>query len=284
MSPDSSALAGRRRSSLFVPVTNSRFIARAATVEADCVVLDLEDSIPADLKATARAAVRTAAAELESSTTVAVRVNSGEHLAADLERCVHAGIAEVVLPKVESPDEVESFWALCSQLDYRPRLTALVESARGLMALGRILAVGDISYVALGIEDLRGELDLCAPTDDSSETLLHAHARVILEAVAAGVIPLGNLGTIAAFNDEVAVKSWADQAWQMGYRGGFCIHPKQVAIFNEAYRPSDSDREWAREVIAGRDEAAAQGRAVFLVAGRMIDVPLIRRAERILAQ
>jgi citrate lyase subunit beta/citryl-CoA lyase len=135
----------------------------------------------------------------------------------------------------------------------------------------------------MGAEDVRGELDLCAPDDDSSDTVLHAHAMVILAAVAAGVVPLGNLGTIAAFNDETAVRGWADHAWRMGYRGGFCIHPKQVAIFNEAYRPSESDRQWAREVLAGSQVAAAEGRAVFLIRGRMIDAPLIRRAERILA-
>jgi len=69
----------------------------------------------------------------------------------------------------------------------------------------------------------------------------------------------------------------------MGYRGGFCIHPKQVAIFNEAYRPSETDRQWAREVLAGSAKAASEGRAVFLVAGRMVDAPMIRRAQQILA-
>lgn len=272
-----------RRSSLFVPVTNSRFVENAKTVGADCVVLDLEDSVPEDLKDSARKAIRSASQTIAANTVVAVRINSGEHLAADIAQCCDAGISEVVLPKVDSPDDIEKYWDTCSQLNYEPRLTVLVESSRGLMSLGRILAAGPIDYVALGIEDLRGELDLCAPNDDSSETLLHAHAMVILEAVAAGVIPLGNLGTIAAFHDESALRSWAEQAWRMGYRGGFCIHPKQVAVFNEAYRPSERDREWAREVLAGSEAAAAEGRAVFLVGGRMIDAPLVRRAHRILA-
>lgn len=276
------ASAVLRRSALFVPAHVSRYVERAATAGADAVVLDLEDSVPADLKGVARSALDAAVGRLQAVADLVVRVNPGAELGADLRACAAAGVPEIVLPKVNGPADVHRLRERAG--DYAPRLSVLVESARGLAALPEILACGPLVSVALGAEDLRAEVEWFAPGGPVSPVLLHANASVVLAAHAEAVVPLGLLGSIGAVRDLGGLRDGAARAWRMGYRGSYCVHPDQVEVLNQEYAPSGRDVAWARAAVEGADAARRAGRGAFLLDGAMVDTPLVDRAHRILGR
>lgn len=269
-----------RRSSLFVPAHVPRFVEKASSAGADAVILDLEDAVPADQKEAARAGLPQAVGSL--SGTVVVRVNSGAELARDIEACAAAGVGEVLLPKVDGPDDIVRFRELCAASGTSPALSVLVETTRGLARMAETLSCGPIVTMALGVEDLRVELEPFAPDDaPESATLLHIHVTAVLAAMAAGVVPLGLIGPIGNIKDLDRLRAGAAAAWRIGYRGTLCIHPSQVPVHNEEYAPSEADLRWAKAVTDGAAEAAREGRGAFVVDGAMVDAPLIERAERI---
>lgn len=273
----------RRRSQLFVPAHVDRFARKATSVCADAVVLDLEDSVPARERDGARDSLASRVDLLSAVPLLMVRVNAGSELEADVRACHAVAVEEVLVPKVESAGDVQRVRELCRDLGYAPRVSLLVESARGLANLGAILAVGVAATVALGVEDLRAELELHAPVPGSSEVLMHAHASLILAARAHDVTPIGLLGSIARYDDDAALSRAAVDSWRLGYRGSYCIHPKQVKALNHGFRPASKDVEWAHRVVLAEVHAADQGRGAFVVDGAMVDAPLVSRARRILA-
>jgi citrate lyase subunit beta/citryl-CoA lyase len=272
------------RSLLFFPAHVPRYLASAATSGADAVVLDLEDSVlPAD-KDAARSALAPAIAGLSGSSDVLVRVNADAGLLGrDLAQCAGSGARHVLLPKVSGPGDLDALHHALGRLGYAPEVSILIESCTGVMRIPQILDVaGPLRSVALGVEDLRHELELSAPGDDSaSPALLWAHGALIVAATAAGVPPLGILGSISEFSDLDRLAQQAAASWRTGYRGSYCIHPAQVPVLNAAYAASDLDVLWAREVLSAAEDAAAHGRGAFTVRGRMVDAPLVERAARI---
>lgn len=270
-----------RRSQLFVPAHVDKFAAKAVTLDVDGVVLDLEDAVPAAERAGARHALARRTVDLSATSRVIVRVNADGDLPEDLRACQDAGVSEVLLPKVSGPHDIERFLDLCGDIGYSTRLSILVESAAGLTRIHQILASTAIETVCLGAEDLRAELELFAPTHTTSQTLMAAHAQVVLAALAADVTPLGLLGSISQYKDTDTLWRTAVASWQAGYRGAYCVHPLQVDVFNASFRPTDDDIWWAERVIAGGREARAQGRGAFVVDGDMVDAPLVARAREI---
>jgi citrate lyase subunit beta/citryl-CoA lyase len=249
------------------------------------VVLDLEDSVPVERKQAARAALSDAVRALDAAVATCVRVNPEQDLLQrDLLACADAGVGAILLPKVGGPTDLERLYGLLEKLDYHPRVNLLIESCQGVTALPRILdAAGPLETVALGVEDLRQELELFAPGGRISPSLEWAHSALVFAAQGAGVRPLGLLGSIAELSDLDEFASGARTAWRMGFRGSYCVHPRQVPILNTAYGPDERDLSWAGSVTAAAAEHAAAGRGSFTVDGRMVDAPLVARAERILA-
>jgi citrate lyase subunit beta/citryl-CoA lyase len=270
-----------RRSSLFVPAHVPRFVQKAGSAGADAVILDLEDAVPADQKDAARAGLPEAVAKLTG--TVVVRVNSGDALADDIEACARAGVQEILLPKADGPEDVLRFRELCRGAGFEPALSVLIETTRGLARMAETLACGPIATMALGVEDLRVELEPFAPDGaPESATLMHIHVTAVLAAMAAGVVPLGLIGPIGNISDLDRLRAGAAAAWRMGYRGTLCIHPSQVPVHNAEYAPSAGDLAWAEAVAEGAAEAAKEGRGAFVVDGAMVDAPLVERAARIM--
>lgn len=273
-----------RRALLFVPAHRERYVVSAAGAGADGVVLDLEDSVPASEKVTARGALAGDLATLADVPLVIVRVNAGDDLEADLTACRDAGVVEVLLPKVDDARDVTAFDTLCERLGYRPDLSVLVESSRGQRHLDDILARPNITTVALGVEDLRAEIELHAPRRaETSTTIVSAMGDLVLAAFAHGVTPLGIVGSIAELGDVELFARGASEAFAMGMRGSYCIHPRHVPHLLREFSPSPADRDWARAVLAADEEAARAGRGAFVVDDSMVDAPLVQRARRILA-
>jgi citrate lyase subunit beta/citryl-CoA lyase len=274
------------RSSLFAPAHIERRFESAASAGADAVVLDLEDSVPVSHKPAARAGLAKGAQVIANRCELLVRVNSEAALLADdLEACAAANIGIVLFPKVSHPRDVERLFDALARLQYAPRVGILIESYSGVARLTDILdRAGPLYSVALGPEDLRAEIELSAPTSGlDSEALKWAHCALVVAAAAAGVPPLGALGSITNLDDLARWEQDARAAWQLGYRGAYCVHPRQVPALNVAYSPSEHDRAWARAVLEAYAHNERDGLGAFRLDGAMVDAPHVQRARRILA-
>lgn len=133
--------------------------------------------------------------------------------------------------------------------------------------------------MALGPEDFSASVGGAPELD----LLLTPNLSVLFAARAAGLLPLGFVGSIGEFSDTHKIREAAAHARRLGFVGALAIHPTQVAIFNEAFSPSEQELEWARRVVAAQNDTSAQGRGAFALDGKMVDAPVIRRAREIIA-
>ncbi len=278
----------RMRSLLFVPAHVPRFVARAHERGADAVILDLEDSVPAEGKGTARASLVDSIAAVARGAAPMVRVNAGLlDLARDLEAAVVPGLSALVLPKVEEPALVRAVAEAVAGLEEARgipagtvRLVLQVETPAALPSLFAIAASHPrVAAMTLGPEDYLAAMG--AAPDDAA--LLPPNAAVLAAARAAGIVPLGFVGSIAGFDDLDDYARRIAAARRMGFRGAMAIHPSQVAVLNAGFAPDAAEVAWARRVVAGDAAARAEGRGAFRLDGRMVDPPVVRRAAEILA-
>ncbi|WP_287201708.1 CoA ester lyase [Mesorhizobium sp.] len=279
----------RWRSLLFVPVHVPRFVEAAHERGADGVILDLEDSVPQDRKGEARKRLPESVAKLaRRGASVLVRVNRGlRALAVDLDAAVMAGVDALVLPKTDSAEWVLEIANAVSELERernlplgRIRFLAQIETPAALQRLAAIASAHPrMVAMALGPEDFSAAVGGSPEFD----LLLTPNLSVLFAARAAGLLPLGFIGSIGEFSDTHKLRETAAQARRLGFVGALAIHPTQVAIFNEAFSPSDQEVEWARHVLAAEKEAAAQGRGAFALEGKMVDAPVVQRAREIIA-
>jgi citrate lyase subunit beta/citryl-CoA lyase len=277
------------RSLLYVPTTADRFVEGAASRGADAIILDLEDSVPAADKDRARALIPEAAARVSrNGADVVVRINRPlRDCVRDLEACVLPGIAALCLPKAAGPDHVRLLSELVGELEAERglpaggiRLVAMVETPAAVLDL-RALAAADPRLVALtlGDEDFSNAIG----AEPDADALLSVKQSLIVAAAAAGVLPLGFLGSISDYADMDAFRAMVRRSRRMGYRGACCIHPKQVAVLNEEFSPRPEEVERARRVVAAAEAALAEGRGAAALDGRMIDAPVVQRARALIA-
>lgn len=279
------------RSGLFVPVNVERFLARAHERGADAIQLDLEDSIaPAD-KPEARRKVEAAVARLrrEARADILVRINQPlEDAVRDIEAAVIPGVAALMVTKVEGPDHLRLLDELVSRLEQKRglpeggiRFVALIE-APGPLAQAHAIARATPRTVglSLGAEDYATAIG----GEPTEEVLLMPKQQILQAAVAAGLMPLGTISTVADYSDLVAYERVVRRSAAFGFVGASAIHPAQVPVLNAGFSPSPEKVAAAERMIALDREAAAQGRGSFAIDGKMIDIPIIRRAEALLAR
>ncbi len=279
------------RSKLFVPGSRPEFFAKALASEADALSFDLEDSVTESRKAEARATVGEFLASEPAHAggkTLIVRVNpaDGPHFEADLRAVVREGLHLINLPKVESPAQVRqavaAIEAACAANGVRtpPRLLLNVESPRGLRCAAEIAAADPaVAGLQLGFGDLFEPLGI----HRSDARAVHACMLAVrLAAGEAGVYVLDS--AFADIADTEGYLAEARMARDLGYLGKSCIHPRQVPLANQVFRPSDADIEHAQRVMSAAHEAAQGGIGAFRVGGRMVDGPFIERARAILAE
>ncbi|RWK79820.1 MAG: CoA ester lyase [Mesorhizobium sp.] len=279
----------RWRSLLFVPSHVPRFVEAAHERGADGIILDLEDSVPQDQKDESRRQLSASVTKVgRKGAYVLVRVNRGlRALAADLDAAVIAGVDALVLPKTASAEWVSEIANAVSELERERnlppggiRFLAQIETPGALQRLAAIASAHPrMVAMALGPEDFSAAVG-GAPEFD---LLLAPNLAVLFAARAAGLLPLGFIGSIGEFSDTHKLREAAAHARRLGFAGALAIHPAQVAIFNEAFSPSAQELEWARRVLAAEKDAAGQGRGAFALEGKMVDPPVIRRAQEITA-
>lgn len=274
------------RSLLFVPATAPHLLAKAAQRGADAIVIDLEDAVPLDRKAEARVLAVHAVEHLRAQgATVLLRVNADPQLLeADLASAPLAQLAAVMLPKVESHQEIWALDAALARLAPERKdelsIVALIESARGVLAAERIaLASKRLCALGFGAEDYAAEMSVMPCVD----ALAWPAQQVATCARAYGLGCWGLPGSVGEVSDIAAFASLVSQARNMGFTGSVCIHPAQVGAVNAGFGPTERELAWARRVVAADRAARANGQGAVLLEGRMIDRPIVERAARWLA-
>ena len=266
------------RSLLFAPGSDERKLVKALESDADAVVADLEDAVAPGEKETARELVRhlfagTAAA---SGPLRLVRVNgvgTAFH-AGDMAAVAAIAPDAIVLPKA-TPDAVDALGT------NGPAVVAIIETAQGVRLAYEIATQPRVAALQIGAVDLGAEVGL-EPRQDGIE-LLYVRAKVVLDSVAAGLrspFDVVHLDVQAG----TALEEECRLARSLGFRGKACIHPSQVPVVNRAFTPSEPELAWARRVLAAYEEATADGRGAVALDGAMIDLPVVERARRLLAE
>ncbi len=278
------------RSLMYVPAHVGRFVEKAHTRGADCILLDIEDAVPPEEKPRARAAIATAAPMVrQGGADVLVRINAPLSLAVrDIEAAVCPAVDGLIITKARGADHVKLLDELVSECEARAGLPVghlwfylLVETPEALPhaeAIGRASPRG--VAMSLGAEDFATAIE----SEPSEEALAVARSLVLHATRAAGLMALGLTGTLAGFGDPAAFQAMAERSRRLGFEGASCINPAQVGPLNAAFTPSAQEVEYARKVIAVDAAARAEGKGAVALEGKMIDIPVVRRAERLLAR
>ncbi len=278
------------RSLLYVPANNRRFVDGAHTRGADAIILDLEDSVPLAEKAAARGALRRSVATSgRGGADVLVRINRPLRMAlADIEEAVRAGADALWLSKVESPEHVRMLAEVVSEVEHEQRrdagstkLVAVVESPAAYFRAEEI-ARADPRVVAMGLgsEDFALEAGMAPDAD----TLYVPKQTIQFAARAAGIMPLGFIGTVADYADTDAFAETVRRARRFGFEGAACVHPSGVPVLNEELTPTVDEIADAEKIMTAYEEAERRGLGAVTVDGKMVDVPVVERARRLLAR
>ena len=278
------------RSLLYVPVNVEKYVERAHTRGADCIQLDLEDSVPASEKDRARTLVPVAAAKVRrGGADVVVRINRPDALAArDLEAAICSEVNGIAVTKAENPAHLQRLDDIVSRLEAQrglpnghTRFIAMIETPAAFFEMPAIArALPRLVAMNIGGEDFALENGM----EPNEETLLMPKQQMIFAARSGGLMPLGFIASVAAFGDWEAFARMVRRSRQFGFMGAGCIHPGQVPIVNQEYSPNAEAAAYAQLVIEENAKAEAAGRASFAIDGKMIDVPVVERARRLLAR
>lgn len=278
------------RSLLYVPANVRKYVDKAHTRGADAIQLDLEDSVPVAEKNNARKMVQEAAEIVsQAGADVVVRINQPLRMAIrDLEEVVSPRIRAVVLPKTDSASHIRLLAEVVDELESErgmtpghTRFVALVEDADAFFRMHEIAkAHPRMTGIGLGGEDFATSMG----ADPDPDVMLYPKQHTIIAARAAGIMPLGIIGTVADYSDKEAMRKIITNSRRFGFDGASCIHPSIVPILNEGFRPSEEEVASAKRVVQGFEAALAEGRASIEVDGKMIDYPVVERAEKLLAR
>lgn len=277
------------RSKLFVPGARPELFGKALASAADAISIDLEDAVVESRKGEARAAVAEFLRSSESQASaksIIVRVNAlaTEHFSADVRMIATPTLALVNLPKIESAVEVDAAIAVIDRAfvdaGLRPTLRVLanIESPKGLRHAVEIASHPRVAGLQLGYADLFGPFGIERREPKHIYSVMFA-AR--MAAAEAGVFVYD--GAFPDIKDADGFRAEAQMAHRLGFLGKSCIHPSQVALANEVFLPGEAEIQQAQRLLDAAREAAGKGAGAFLLDGRMIDTPDIRRAESIVA-
>lgn len=278
------------RSLLYVPVNVEKYVAKAHTRGADAVQLDLEDSVPVSEKANARKLVQEAAETVsQAGADVVVRINQPLRMAVrDLEETISPRVQAITLTKVDSASHVRLLAEIVDELEAERGMTpghtrfyTLVETADAFFRLEEIAkAHPRVAALGLGGEDFATSVGMVPDPD----VMLYPKQQSIIACRAAGIMPLGIIGTVADYGDIEGMRAIIRNSRRFGFEGASCIHPSIVPILNEEFRPSEEEVAEAQRMIQSFEAAVAEGRASLEIDGKMIDYPVVFRAQQLLDQ
>lgn len=282
-------MSGLRRSMMFVPGNNPGMVQNAAIYGADTVILDLEDSVALAEKDAARFLVQAAIKTMNYPCEVAVRIN---HISTpfgrdDLEAVLAVRPDLIRLPKAESAADIETIDAIIGEAEARYgfapgsiKMMAAIETARGVLKAYEIASASPrMVAIAIGGEDFVADLKI-KRTKDGKE-MMAARGQLVLAARAAGIDAIDSV--FADANDEEGFIAETTMIKEMGFAGKSVVNPRQIRLVHQIYTPSTQDIEYAKRVIEAYREAVAAGSGVISLNGKMVDAPIVIRAEHTLA-
>ena len=278
------------RSFLFAPGNHPRRVEKALSLGADAVILDLEDACPIAEKVATRAVV-VAASQNARTGLGYVRVNATttEFGYGDIVAVVQKGVDGIVLPKVESADELKAVEWVISGLERERGLPPgrfdvipIIETGKGVANVGAITSAGTrVKRIAFGAGDFT--LDMGLTWTRAETELLPYRSACVLASRAAGIeAPIDTVWV--DLKDAEGFRASTGRIKELGFQGKMCIHPDQVPVVNEVLSPSAAEVEWSRKVVEAFDAAERAGSASIQLEGKFIDYPIVYRARRVLAQ
>lgn len=272
-----------RRSVLYMPGANERAMEKARTLPADALILDLEDAVAPDVKPVARERACAAAASGDyGDREVAIRVNGKgtPWHADDLRAAAVAGPAAVLVPKVDSAEEVRAIEQAIDRAPDHTRIWAMIETPVAVLRCAEIAAASErLSVLVLGTNDLAKEM--LAEQVPGRGPLLGPLSMCVLAARATGRVILDGVYNDVRDADGFAAECL--QGKQFGFDGKTLVHPSQIEPCNRIFAPSEEDVAHARKVIEAFEQAHAAGRGVATVDGRMIEILHVDNARRVLS-
>ncbi|HEQ2218486.1 citrate (pro-3S)-lyase subunit beta [Streptococcus pyogenes] len=278
-----------RRTMMFVPGANAAMLRDAPLFGADSIMFDLEDSVSLKEKDTSRALVHFALKTFDySSVETVVRVNGLDSCGAlDIEAVVLAGVNVIRLPKTETAQDIIDVEAVIERVERengievgRTRMMAAIESAEGVLNARDIAKASKrLIGIALGAEDYVTNMKTRRYPD--GQELFFARSMILHAARAAGIAAIdtvcSDVNNTEGFQNEVRMIK------QLGFDGKSVINPRQIPLVNEIYTPTKKEIDHAKQVIWAIREAESKGSGVISLNGKMVDKPIVERAERVIA-
>ena len=273
----------QRRSRLYLPGNSPKLMLNAGIHKPDAVILDLEDSVAPDKKPEARLVVRNSLRGLNFyGAERMVRINQLPAGLEDLEYVIPHYVNLILLPKCETADQVKAVDDKITQLltetglDHPVYIMPIIESALGVVNAYSIAAASDrVAALAIGLEDYTADLGT-QRTREGRESF-YARNQLVNAAKAAGIQAIDSVFSDVADMD--ALKDVVLEAKSLGFDGMGCIHPRQIKVIHEAFAPTEAEIAKAKKIVRAFDEAAEKGLGVVSLGSKMIDPPVVKRAQ-----
>jgi citrate lyase subunit beta / citryl-CoA lyase len=283
--PEPSPRDRLRRSRLYLPGSEPKYFINAALHGPDAIILDLEDSVHPTEKDSARFLVRNALRAVDfGKCERMVRINQLPMGLEDLAEIVPESPDLVLVPKVEHPEQIGETDRMIGELKSRYGITRpiwlmpILESALGIENASAIASASKhVVALTIGLEDYTADLGV-AKTTEGRETL-YARMRLVNAAKALGVQAIDSV--FGDIGDLGNLRTWAENSRAMGYEGMGCVHPSQIPVVHEAFAPSAAEIEKAAKIVAAFDEAQQRGVGVVSLGSKMIDLPVVERAQKL---
>ncbi len=286
--PPASAKDRLRRSRLYLPGSEPKYFINAALHGPDGIILDLEDSVHAAEKDAARILVRNALRAVDfGGCERTVRINPFPLGLDDLAEIVPESPDLILIPKAESAEQVGEVDRMVGELKSRHNLTRpiwlmpILESALGIENAPAIaVATRNVAAMTIGLEDYTADMGV-VKTSEGRESL-YARMRLVNAAKAARIQAIDSV--FGDVGDMEGLRKWGENARALGFEGMGCVHPMQVPVVHEAFAPTEAEIEKALKIVAAFDDAQARGLGVVSLGSKMIDPPVVERAQRLVAR
>ena len=273
-----------RRSRLYLPGNTPKLMLNAGIHRPDGIILDLEDSVAPSKKNEARLVVRNALRQVNFyGAERMVRINQGAMGLEDLAYLVPHNVNLILIPKCETAGEVMQIDAKIAEIacehdiDAPVYLMPIIESALGVVNAYQIASASEyVVALAIGLEDYTA--DLGAPRTNEGRETFFARSQLVNAARAAGIQPIDSV--FSDVSDMDALREVVEESKSLGFDGMGCIHPRQIKVIHEVFAPSEAEIEKAKKIVLAFDEATARGLGVVSLGSKMIDPPVVKRAQR----
>ena len=277
------------KSILYIPAHKESFIAKASQRGADVIALDLEDSVPTELKAQAREQLLPLCQQYLAQKKIWVRVNRPwTLLLKDLEKIVDRQVSAIIVPKTDNAARIHFIDEALTEIEQQKGLPightsiiGFIESIDGMYNAREIAhASPRLIGLGMGTEDFA----LTMGMQNTPSTLYGPCQQLVMAARSAHIQPIGLVGSMAEFRDLELYQQQLEKGFELGFSAAFCIHPNQVVLVNQIYHPDQPLIDWAQRILTGWQHAQEAGEAVFELDGKMVDWPVVAKAEKILGQ